>query len=160
LQPFLGAHAVAAGVYLAVFLVAPLVLGFVVAILLVFAGILFQGDPGGPLFLPVTFVMGLLYAGCVVGFGVVLFLAASGIQYLRSRVRIPFWTPVVLAVPVAFTLLTGFGTPAVVLSLAAGAAFSIYWLTLSGSEAVLSWGRRKWGKGRGKDGDGEDDQKM
>jgi len=152
LAAFLGGHAVAAGVYVAVFLVVPLLLGAVVTILLFIAGIV-TGDPGGPFFLPGMLVLGLLYAAGVLGFGVVLFLASSGIQFLRSRVRISFWVPVVLVVPVAFTLFSGFGTPAVIFSLAAGVAFSAYWLALSASDAVLVWVRAKWRERKGEQGE-------
>lgn len=137
---FVVAHTVAAGTYLVLFLVVPVLLGLVAVTLLLIGGII-TGDMGGPLFLPGVFFLGLTYAGCVAAFGVLLFFLTGGIQLLRRRVRVSVWVPVVVVFPVVFTFLvmTRFG--GVLLSLAVSAGFVTYWLAFSGSDAVLKWAR-------------------
>jgi len=136
------AHGVAMVTYFALFLVLPAMLAVTVVAVLYIIGII-VGDIGGPLFLPPLFAMGLAYAVVATVTGMALFLVTCGIQYLRRYITIQLWVPVVLVFPAVYTTTRLGGTGGVVLSLVLSAAFSTYWLTYSGSGAILNWVRAK-----------------
>ena len=135
---FIVSHAIAAGVYFTLFLALPAALGFLAVIVLIIAGII-TGDMGGPLFLPGVFIMGLIYALCIAALGALIFFVTGGIQLLRRKIKISFWIPVVLAFPVAFTILVLCRSGGIIISLAVSAAFCTYWLAFSCSEAIFRW---------------------
>ena len=135
---FLIGHAVATGAYLALFLALPLLLGGILFVLLLIVSVI-TGDPGGPMFLPGFFIIGSLYSLGILAFGVVLFLVTGLIQLLRCHIKITVWTPIALAIlidvdAVDYSLSGG----DIALRLGISAAFLVYWMTLTGSFAVLT----------------------
>jgi hypothetical protein len=139
---FLAPHAVAAGVYFALFLILPVTVVAVLVFISYVVGAII-GDLGGPLFLPALFVVGFAYSLSVAALGLVSFLVTGGIQFLRRYVDIPLWTPLVLTIPVVFVVLARYHS-GIVLSILVYTAFCVYWLAFSGSDAVLKWIRKMW----------------
>ncbi len=139
----LACHGVAASVYFVAFLVVP---GVIAGMLMVIAiiGALITGDAGGPLFFPMVFIFGIMYLIHIVIEGLAFFLICAVLQFLRCRVRIPWWPPVVLAFLIAFVIPALFNWDNILYSLFICAGFCTYWISLSGSEAIVTWIRRRF----------------
>ncbi len=141
---FLIAHAVAAGVYLVLFLAVPVVLAFA-AIIFLFISCLVTGDMGGPLLFPIMILGVLLYAICVAAFGLFLFLVTGGLHLLCRMLKVSAWVAAVVVFTAIISVTVTIGTEGLVFSLALSAAFLTYWLAFTGSDAILTWVLRRLG---------------